>query len=88
MHVPTIFDNANIPFTQKKKRRGPRISPLAAGIAGGSAVAIVAYKKRSAVTSRSSESADEKSQGELSRHVADMVALEAYVMSLNPAAAK
>lgn len=76
MHVPTILDNASIPFVQKKKRRGPRISPLAAGIAGGSAVALVAYKKRSVVTNRSTDSATEPNQGDLPRHIADMVALD------------
>lgn len=76
MHVPTIFDNANVPFIHKKKRRGPRISPLAAGIAGGTAVALVAYKKRSIVTERSADSAEAAAPSELGRHVADMVALD------------
>jgi len=76
MHVPTILDSTNVPFIHKKKRRGPRISPLAAGIAGGTAVALVAYKKRSVVTERSAESADEAERSELDRHVADMIALD------------
>lgn len=76
MHVPSIFDNARIPLVQKKKRRGPRISPLAAGIAGGSAVAIVAYKRRGATNDHSPVSAQESENGDLARHVSDMIALD------------
>lgn len=74
MHIPTILDNVDLPL-QKKKRRGPKVSPLAMGIAGTSAVALVAYKKRNG-RSESSEPSMAAEGSELSRHVADMVALD------------
>lgn len=73
MKITTLLPNANLPM-QKKKRRGPKF-PLAA-VAGGGAVALIAFKKRHSRSEAAMDSNTAVQSTELTRHVADMVALD------------
>jgi len=64
-----------------KQHRGARIRPLAAGIAGGGAVALIAYRKRHAMHDEADTREATGESHELRRHVSDMVAFDREMVS-------
>lgn len=62
---------------KRQHHRARRISPLAAGVAGGGAVAYIAYRKRQmASPAVQPVTVEEGESAELRRHVADMISLD------------